>query len=144
MDILGPLVDSPEDREGIRPGVATGSLFDLGGSVSSPDAASYPLSSAYSGGSTGNLLNQSAESGDQEDRLTDACRDLEGFLLGMLLRNLGKSFGGSNLFSQTWESSFYQSMFFFELAQAICAQGPGLGIAEQIKNDIIMKTGEVS
>jgi hypothetical protein len=76
--------------------------------------------------------------------LDQACRDLEGFLLALLLRNLAKGFGGSDLFSGSWEGSVYKEMFFFEMAKAAGARPPGLGIAKVIQNDIILKARPAS
>lgn len=76
---------------------------------------------------------------DELEELMEVCRDIEGYLLSLLLKGLGKSFASSTLFSQTSESSFYKEMFFSEMAQSLGREGPGLGIAESIYNDIIIK-----
>ena len=83
----------------------------------------------------------------QEDKyggLMEACRDIEGYLLSLLLNNLGDSISESGLFSQTYESSFYKDMFFYEIAREIGNQPPGLGIADVLYSDIIMKLGETT
>ena len=71
-----------------------------------------------------------------------ACRDIEGFMLGLLLKDLGKDFAGGSLFSQTYESSVYKDMFFQELAQSIGNTPPGIGIADRLYNDIILNSGD--
>lgn len=76
---------------------------------------------------------------DYEEELMQACREVEGFLLGILLKNIGRDFGGSELFKETSESSFYNEMFFYELAKSIGTNPPGIGIADRLYDDIIMK-----
>ena len=112
----------------------TESLFDLGSPVSgsSPPAMSSPAL----------RTNLSIPTSENPDELMLACREIEGLLLGMLLKNLGDTDSGSTLFSSTWESSFYQDMFFTEIAKAIGNNPPGLGIAKVLYEDIIMKAGE--
>ncbi len=118
-------------------------LFDLG---ATPPPRSNPPLIADSQGNTGLPVTSlrmpvSDPPGtlDAQDKLEQTCKELEGLLLGILLRNLGKQTGRSGLFSQTWESSFYQNMFYWELAQDIGANGPGLGIAEVLHRDIMLK-----
>ncbi|MCK4720174.1 hypothetical protein KAU08_05925 [bacterium] len=81
---------------------------------------------------------------DYEKELMQACREVEGFLLGILLKNIGGDFGGSELFKETGESSFYNEMFFYELAQSIGTNPPGIGIADRLYNDIIMNADSAS
>lgn len=76
---------------------------------------------------------------EDDQELMRICREIEGFLLGILLKNLGKDFGGSGLFNQTAESSFYQDMFFFQLAETIGTTPPGIGIADSLYDDIMLK-----
>lgn len=76
---------------------------------------------------------------EEERELMRVCREIEGFLLGILLKNLGKDFGGSGLFNRTSESGYYQDMFFYELADTIGGNPPGTGIAERLYTDIILK-----
>lgn len=99
------------------------------GKPSQPVAASPPRTAQQN---PGNELTTS-------DGLDSACRDLEGFLLALLLRNLSRGFGGSTLFSRSWESSVYKDMFFFEIAKAVGSRPPGLGISEAIRSDIMLK-----
>ena len=79
-----------------------------------------------------------------EDTLMKAAREFEGYVLGLLLRNMGKQIGRSGLFHSTYQSGFYQDMFFQELANSISTNGRGLGIADVIFNDINMKTSAVN
>jgi hypothetical protein len=107
--------------------------FDLGSAAEPTDEGSdsRPL-----------LVGTGAADSDRVDEeLMAACRDVEGFLLGLLLRSLGKSLPGGDLFSQTWESGVYRDMFFMELAQSIGSQPPGLGIADMLYQDIMLKAG---
>jgi hypothetical protein len=76
---------------------------------------------------------------EQDQKLMTVCRQIEGFLLGILLKNLGKDFGGSELFNQTSETGYYQEMFFTQLADSIGSHPPGIGIADKLYDDIILK-----
>jgi hypothetical protein len=76
---------------------------------------------------------------EQDQKLMQVCRQIEGFLLGILLKNLGKDFGGSELFNKTSESGYYQEMFFYELADSIGSNPPGIGIADKLYDDIMLK-----
>jgi len=69
------------------------------------------------------------------------CREIEGLLLSILLKNLGEQSFGDTIFSKSWESSVYKDMFFTEMAKSIGGTSPGLGIADVLYNDIIMKAG---
>jgi len=78
-------------------------------------------------------------SDEQASKLMAVCKDIEGFFLSVLLKSMGESFSGSDLFSQTYESSVYHDMFFTELADSVGSNGPGLGIAQALFDDIILK-----
>ena len=75
-----------------------------------------------------------------EDELMAVCRELEGFMLAVLLKSMNSDFAGDTIFSKTYESSMYNEMFYYELANSIGKEGPGLGIAQTIYDDIILKT----
>jgi len=110
--------------------------FDLGSAADRTDEGSESRALRLGGMESG-----AADSDQVDDDLMAACRDVEGFLLGLLLRSLGKSLPGGDLFSQTWESGVYRDMFFMELAQSIGSQPPGLGIADMLYEDIMLKAG---
>lgn len=78
-----------------------------------------------------------------DDPLMDALREFEGYILGVMLKNMGKNFAGSNMFDESYQSSFYKTMFFQELAKAIAENGSGLGIADVIYRDIMLKASEI-
>ncbi len=131
-DELGSRISNPEanssDTDANSPGI-----FNL----ASPD----PSIATNTRELTGMLDRQSGSPevrNDYEEELMQACREVEGFLLGILLKNTGSDFGGSELFKETSESSFYNEMFFYELAQSIGTNPPGIGIADRLYDDIIM------
>ncbi|HDS30752.1 MAG TPA: hypothetical protein ENN67_06885 [Firmicutes bacterium] len=80
----------------------------------------------------------------ETDELTLACKEVEGFLLGLLLKNMGSAFGRGGIFSKSFESGYYQNMFYFEIARMLSTSGPGIGIAERLRDDIIMKDGSIA
>jgi len=77
--------------------------------------------------------------GRDEEKLMEACRELEGFLIGILLRTMGRAFSEKGFFGESFESKIYRDMFFSELAGAAAKSGRGLGIAELIYKDINLK-----
>ncbi len=144
LAVLGPLLDETP-AEAIQPASEPDHsppswLFDLGAQrpeIQPPDAFNPPSTESLQF-SPGHFTRTSPDN----ESLLQACKEIEGYLLGILLKDLGTSTSGSSLFSRTSETSYYQDMFFHELAQSIGNQGPGLGIAEVLMNDIIMKAGE--
>lgn len=149
---LGPEVPPPDSRE------VRSFADELRSRISNPDLNSSDTDahspgifnlappnssiSTYSRELPGMLDSQSGSSelrNDYEEELMQACREVEGFLLGILLKNIGRDFGGSELFKETSESSFYNEMFFYELAKSIGTNPPGIGIADRLYDDIIMK-----
>jgi len=94
----------------------------------------------FPGSVTPQIEQPPAISDEEAAELMDACKQVEGFLLSLLLKSMGESFAGDSVFSSTYESSVYKDMFFFELANSIGTDGPGLGIAQTLYDDIIMKT----
>jgi hypothetical protein len=108
-------------------------LFDLASPLERPTRPVEPLSA----------LETSDESVQrpEDDELMLVCREIEGLMLSILLKNLGKNSFGDTIFSRGWESSMYQDMFFEEMAKSIGGTPPGLGIANVLYNDIIMKAG---
>lgn len=68
------------------------------------------------------------------------CKDLEGFLLGILMKSMSERFAPNDAFGNSFESSFYKDMFFTEISRTLAEQGRGLGIAEAIYKDIMLKT----
>ncbi len=104
---------------------------------------SAAISSPDSTLSAGSAVSSSLENSGT-DPLMDVCRQLEGFLLSLLLRDMGKSFAGSTLFSQTYESSVYRDMFLTEVGRSIGERPPGLGIADAVYRDTILKESEAA
>jgi len=108
-------------------------LFDLASPLDRPTRPAEPYSTAVASG-------QELQA-PEDDELMLICREIEGFLLSILLKNLGEASFGDTVFSKGWESSMYQDMFFEEMAKSIGSSPPGLGIADVLYNDIIMKAG---
>jgi hypothetical protein len=156
-DALIPLPSLPLDGSASRPESDTSgisSFLDILGQNLNPTVMDQLGPDVTSTGTTepadplstqlpsdGTLLAGNGYSEEDLGGLLEACRDVEGYLLSILLNDLGESFAGSNLFSQTYESSFYKDMFFMELARVIGNQPPGLGIADALYRDISMKYG---
>ncbi|MFH1676744.1 MAG: rod-binding protein [bacterium] len=74
-----------------------------------------------------------------EEKIISVSKQIEGLLLSLLLKDFGKSDFSGGLFSNSFESSIYHDMFFEELGRSIATDGPGLGIANLIKDDINLK-----
>lgn len=79
---------------------------------------------------------------DMDPELLAATRQFEGFFLSLLLHNLGTQMTSGDLFSGSFQSSIYRDMFYRELAKSIGENGSGLGIAEVIYRDIILKASD--
>ena len=60
-------------------------------------------------------------------------------MVGMLLRNMGTRMAGEGVFGQSFESSFYQDLFFSEIGRSLGSQGRVLGIADTLYRDIMSK-----
>ncbi len=128
-----PFHDELASRMG--PDVTTDSpqIFDPGaGSLPIQTSAPPPLP-------TSSIVEPSAQDPEEARELMQICRQLEGLLLGILLRNLSDTIPGGGLFSKSWESSIYQDLFFQEIANSIGSQPPGLGIADMVYDDIISR-----
>jgi hypothetical protein len=103
----------------------------------------YPMQRQVSNFTTQNSASpvEPVLSADNE-RLLQACKDIEGFFLGMLLRNMGQKFTDQGVFGSSFESGYYQDMFFTEVAKNLADTGRTLGISEAVYRDIIMKEPE--
>jgi len=77
--------------------------------------------------------------GKDEEKLMEACRELEGFLIAILLRTMGRALSEEGFFGESFESKIYRDMFFAEIAATAAKSGRGLGIAELIYKDINLK-----
>ena len=67
------------------------------------------------------------------------CKDLEGFLLGILMKSMAERFAPNDAFGNSFESDFYKDMFFTEISRTLAEQGRALGIADTIYKDIMLK-----
>lgn len=80
----------------------------------------------------------STENGVNQD-LMAAAKMFEGYILSVLLSNMTKSLGGGGVFGDSFQSKIYQDMFYEELGKNIGDNGPGLGIAQVLYDDIMFK-----
>jgi len=122
-------------------------IFSLSSGISSgPESSTgmLPSLNSYPAGPFHSAPGLLSSGEDAQDELMAMCRELEGFFLGLLLKNMGGSSTGGGIFSSSWESSVYQDMFYSELGNLIGTQSRGFGIAELLYGDIIMKIGNQS
>jgi hypothetical protein len=77
---------------------------------------------------------------ESHKELMKACKDLESFFVGMLLKNMGKKLTEDQVFGGSYESSIYQDMFFSEITKSVADHGSSMGLAKTIFDDIILKS----
>jgi hypothetical protein len=141
---IGSAPDTPRDSAQ-RPTASFQAALDTAQNriAASPDRSSHAQAAdripAADSQSLRNNSSISPISPEDSERLMKACRDIEGFFIGMLLRDFGKRIGQGGVFGQSFQSSFYQDLFFTEIARSMSDSGSSMGIADAIYKDIILK-----
>lgn len=79
---------------------------------------------------------------DDDEILMDTCKDFESIFVHMMLKEARKTIPDGGLTEKTTAREIFEDMYDYEMAQAICKEGDGLGLAEmmyeQFKNNNIV------
>ena len=142
----GTAIRSSDGRNSFSDHLSRALSEDVTASSESSGLALYPAQTSlsisnypYINRSDSASLQESDSNAVSEEKIIDVSRQIEGLLLSILLKDFGKSDFSGGVFSSSFESSIYHDMFFEELGRSIATDGPGLGIANLIKDDINVK-----
>jgi flagellar protein FlgJ len=79
---------------------------------------------------------------DDDKILMDTCKDFETIFVHMMLKEMRKTIPDGGLTEKTTAREIFEDMYDYEMAQAVCKEGDGLGLAkmmyEQFKNNNIV------
>jgi Rod binding domain-containing protein len=74
---------------------------------------------------------------EKEQRIDGVARDLEAVLLYTLLKDMWSTLPKDSFFDSDLASKFYREMWLEEVAKRASQTGPGLGVAEAVKRELL-------